>query len=170
MSELEQQPLTAERARELLDYDGDTGVLTWKTYRCGLAQAGFTAGTINCFGYRKIVIDRKQYLAHRLAWLISHGDWPEHEIDHINGERDDNRLCNLRDIPRHHNQQNQTKPQASNKKSQYLGVCWLESRKKWQASIWAKGKTKFLGHYDCEHAAHHAYVAAKRRLHPGGML
>lgn len=161
--------LTANRAKELLDYDKDTGQFRWKMSRSKQAKAGDVAGYISCYGYRKMMIDRKEYFAHRVAWLVSYGKWPKHEIDHINGERDDNRLSNLRDVPPALNKQNQTKPQSSNKTSKYLGVGWDQSRNKWRAQIYANGKTKFLGHYGCEDAAHRAYVAAKRELHPGGM-
>jgi hypothetical protein len=92
------QAPTRSEAEELLDYDRATGVFTWKVSR-GLASAGRLAGWVNECGYRVIFINSKGYKAHRLAWLFVHGAWPVYTINHINGMKDDNRICNLEDIP-----------------------------------------------------------------------
>jgi hypothetical protein len=87
--------LTAERLREILGYDPETGLFT-RLVRTGRIRAGEVAGTAHSRGYRSIVIDGRVYLSHRLAWLYVHGEWPPEQIDHINRNRADNRLVNLR--------------------------------------------------------------------------
>ena len=95
---MQHNPLTADRLRQLLDYEPATGVFTWKVNR-SIVKAGQKAG-VNPHGgdgYPRIGVDGQQCLAHRLAWLHVHGRFPDDEIDHINGIRSDNRLSNLRE-------------------------------------------------------------------------
>lgn len=93
--------LSAEYVRERLAYDPDTGALTW-LHNPSMPSAwngrwaGKQAGAVDGTGTRKISIDAKAYLAHRIAWLHSYGSWPAEQIDHINRDRSDNRLINLR--------------------------------------------------------------------------
>lgn len=91
--------LTAETVRALLDYSGDTGHFRWK-------ETGKPAGGLQDKGYRIIEIGGTPYYAHRLAWLYTHGVWPEADLDHINRNRDDNRIENLRDVSRSENNRN----------------------------------------------------------------
>jgi len=117
---------TPERLRQLLDYDPETGKLTWKardssqfTRSYGLCgprhqaavwsakNAGREAFTYtNEHGYRKGKVDRQVYAAHRVAWAIYYGEWPKQIIDHINGEKSDNRITNLRDVSNSVNMRN----------------------------------------------------------------
>jgi hypothetical protein len=89
--------MNAERARELLDYDPATGLLTWKISH-GAARKGKVAGSLRKTGYRSVVMDDKNYYTHRVCWLMTYGAWPEHTINHINGDKSDNRIENLEDI------------------------------------------------------------------------
>jgi hypothetical protein len=94
--------LTAEKVRELLDYDPLSGILTWRVDRTNgnnrvNAHAGDHAGSINSKGYICIGINGAYYLAHRIAWLWQTGEWPKEEIDHVNLVRHDNRWANLRE-------------------------------------------------------------------------
>lgn len=97
--------LTAERLRELLTYDPETGEFRWR-YTRGCRARGQIAGTVTCLGYLTIAIDGRKYKAHRLAWLHVHGEWPYPEIDHINRIKLDNRLVNLRRATRAENNAN----------------------------------------------------------------
>lgn len=157
--------LTADRLRDLLDYNSETGIFRWKVRVARRVRVGDIAGSADN-GYREIRIDYTAYRAHRLAWLYAHGVWPK-EIDHINGVMDDNRLLNLRDATKSENQQNQRRAQSNNKTG-LLGVSLR--RGKFQAQIMASGKNLHLGYFATAELAHAAYVQAKRRLHPAGML
>jgi hypothetical protein len=127
--------ITAERLREALHYDPETGSFTWRINRRAI-RAGNAAGTKKSNGYIQIRIDQKTYLAHRLAWLYMTGDWPPHTIDHSNTDVSDNRFRNLREATQSQNNGNAnlTKKNTSGRK----GVSWKKSRGKWVASIHQK--------------------------------
>lgn len=159
--------LTAGRLRELLDYDPDTGVFTWKISRRGRVKAGDVAGALRHDGYIQIGIDGRLHQAHRLAWLYVTGESPPSEIDHISCVRTDNRIANLRLATRSENQQNQSKAQKRNKTG-FLGVSPHQG--KFQAQIKVDGKVRTIGRFPTPEAAHAAYLEAKRQLHPFGTL
>lgn len=146
------------------DYDLETGVFTWKSPpKHRASYAGQPAGG-KAEGYVVLQILRHRYRAHRAAWFFVYGDWPKHEIDHINGNRSDNRIANLRDVPRGINAQNQRGPSKNNR----LGVKGVQPcGTKFAAQIHTKGETRYLGTYPTASAAHEAYLAAKRLLHEG---
>lgn len=157
--------LSADRARELLNYDPDTGRFTWRVNRGRLA-AGAPAGSTRKDGYVVLVVDRVKLLAHRVAWLMSHGVMPEGDVDHINGQPGDNRLDNLRDVSRRDNLQNRRTPQSSSKTGR-LGVTWDKRTGRWKSAIRVDGRCKHLGRFDDIEVAAAAYLAAKRIHHPG---
>jgi len=149
-----------ERVVELLNYDPETGVFTRKVRRRRFL-AGEVAGTLNGKGYIRIRIDGKDYLAHRLAWLVVHGHLPD-ELDHINGEPSDNRIINLRQATRQENVRNTG--MRVNNTSGYKGVCWGKSRGKWIATARdANGKSKYIGRFHNPEAASAAYEAYASR-------
>lgn len=114
--------LTHSDLVRLLDYNPETGLFTWKAKRCG-TKHGSVAGSIDpSHGYRRIKIDGHLYLAHRLAWFYVCGEWPAHEIDHIDRARANNRIANLRPATRSENQCN--KPRYSNNRTGAKGVHW----------------------------------------------
>ena len=159
--------LTADRLRELFDYDQTTGIFVRRIgVRGGLAGeiAGYVHSTL---GYRYIGVDRKVRLAHRLAWLYTTGCWPGNTIDHINGDRSDNRISNLRDVPHRVNCENRKAPKADTA-SGILGV--FRNRERWVAKIRIQGKQTNLGTYATREEASVAYLAAKRQFHKGNTL
>ena len=136
--------ITQKRLKEVLHYDSETGVFTWLVSSC--VKIGNVAGTTNSNGYIIICIDRKQYRAHRLAWLYVHGDFPDEDTDHINHIRGDNRINNIRCVSRQCNMRNAS--MKSNNKSGIVGVSWHKGACKWVASIRAEGHSIHLGTFD----------------------
>jgi hypothetical protein len=160
--------LTAARLRELLLYDPTTGIFHWRVSRKGTRRDGL-AGGVSAHGYVKIGVDRTgQQYAHRLAWLYMVGEWPTGEIDHINGDRADNRWANLREVTPRENKQNKRKPQRNNK-SGFLGVSISSNcPSRWIAQIkLPNGKNKSIGMFKTPEEAHEAYLRVKRAIHKG---
>jgi hypothetical protein len=140
------EELTFERANELLRYDAMTGKLFWKVNRGGTAKAGDEAGCKwerKHLIYRKIAIDGKHYLAHRICWLLYYGNMPKYAIDHIDGNGLNNKIENMRDVSTSGNQRNQR--MQSNNTSGVTGVFWHKQTEKWQALVRVNGKQKYLG-------------------------
>ena len=147
--------VTAQRLRELLEYAPETGLFYWRKQR-GRAGAGSEAGTSHSHGYRVIQIDGRRHYAHRLAWLDVHGEQPSQEIDHINRNRTDNRIVNLRQCSRPENARNVLTRNPSGFKGVHRG------RRKWEARIEVSGKQFYLGSYDTAAEAAAVYDAAAR--------
>ena len=159
--------LTAEQLRDLLHYDPETGQFTWKDSVKG-RMAGQRAGCLFDRGYRRVRVNYRFYAEHRLVWLYVTGEWPRHQIDHINGQRDDNRIANLRDVCRSTNAQNQRKAVTGSA----TGVLGVQRGYKGQfnAYISDSGRSRYLGTYPTPEEAHKAYLVAKRAIHPGCTL
>lgn len=156
--------LTAERARELFDYDPDTGDLTWKVSLSSRAPIGRVVNTRHGDGYYCVCIDRKMYLAHRIIWLIVYGKWPDKLIDHVNGNKCDNRLCNLRKAT--HSENGWNSGIRTNNTSGFKGVCKHHKCGKWLARIRiGNGVRKHLGLFDTPEAANAAYRRAAEEHH-----
>lgn len=163
---MKRNKLTQKRLKELLHYDPETGIFTWRKYRSYNAPTGSVAGTHNSNGYIVICIDRSREFAHRLVWLYMHGYIPECTIDHINRDRLDNRLENLREATRQCNARNIGLQQ--NNTSGIKGVTWDKSRIKWVAFIKVSGKHIPLGRYaDKSDAAMRRWEAEKEHGFPG---
>jgi hypothetical protein len=150
--------LTAERLREVLSCNPETGLFTCKVSR-GNIRAGSIAGIKRHDGYIRIYIDGRWYMAHRLIWLHAYGTWPEHEIDHVDGDKTNNRLCNLRLATT--SQNNANRPVHKNNKCGFKGVALY--RGKWRSQIQVDGKNHHLGYFDTAEEAHAAYVAAAEK-------
>lgn len=154
--------LTAERLREVLSYDPESGVFRWKI-PVHTPRPFSVAGGRQSNGYWRIKIFTRFYFAHRLAWLYVHGIWPAHQIDHINGVRDDNRIHNLREATSIENGQNRTT--NKNNTSGHDGVSWDKRHRKWQASIRAEKKRIYVGRFVHLSDAVTARKEAKSKLH-----
>ena len=158
--------LSQARLRELLHYDPDTGVFTWRVNVGSRAAAG---GHPNCRdknGYVLIRVDKRLYKAHRLAWLYVYGAWPAHGLDHINHIPSDNGIANLRDITHSQNMQNRGATKSS--KSGIKGVYWSDYKHKWVAQIRLNYAHYRLGAYATKEAAAAAYKQAALKLHTHG--
>lgn len=156
--------ISAERLREVLHYCPDTGVFT-RTDSRGGRYAGSIAGNVRADGYIRILIDRRSYLAHRLAWMYVHGGFPSGELDHADGVRSNNAITNLRQATRSENVHNR-KGANKNNKSGFFGVSWDKQKGRWVAQIKLGRKSFRLGFFDSPEVAHAAYLSAKSRLHP----
>jgi hypothetical protein len=159
--------LTAARLREVLHYCPDTGGFTWRFSRRGV-KAGSVAGSVSKEqGYRYICVDRRSYLAHRLAWLYMNGEWPAEQVDHKFGIRDDNRWSELRAANNTFNRQNMRAARHDNKSAGLLGVSIQRGNgdARYRARITTNGVEQLIGRFDTAEAAHAAYIEAKRRLH-----
>lgn len=159
--------VTAEWLRSILKYDPETGELRWRSNGWGERphKAGERAERKGNRGYARIAVLGHQLSAHRVAWAIAHGALPAGQIDHINGDKADNRLCNLRDATARLNSENK-RSAYSNSKTGLLGVT-PDRGGRYMARIFVEGRRRFLGMHDTPELAHQAYVQAKRELHPG---
>ena len=138
--------ITQKELKKELHYNKDSGVFTRVKDGIGKGnKKGNIAGTVNDAGYIIISIFNKRYRAHRLAWLYVYGEMPSKHIDHINHIRDDNRICNLRDVSHKNNHKNR-KLSIRNANGR-IGVFWDNDRKRWLASIRVDGKPIFLGRF-----------------------
>lgn len=179
--------LTADHVRSLLDYNPSTGIFIWKMRTADMFSDGNTSAEKNCSswnkkyagkepalpkrrGYPRIAVGlarksgkAKFVSAHRVVWLIIHGRLPINQIDHINGDRTDNRFCNLREATNSENAQNR-KLSIMNS-SGYTGVSWHKRKSKWVARVGINYRRMSLGNYDTPEEAYAAYLSAKKKLH-----
>jgi hypothetical protein len=165
--------------RELLEYDPQTGLFVWKPRAashfknetsCKRWNANFAnkpaLTSDNGSGYRQGTIFEKLYYAHRIAWALYYGEWPTDQIDHVNGNRSDNRISNLRAVTKEANGRNAAR--RKDNASGVTGVYWSDWRNKWQAYIRLQGKKRHLGYFNDIEAAASARKVAEREngYHP----
>ena len=152
---------TPEELRKLLRYEPETGKLFWRERTPDMFTEGKQSLEHKCSkwnscyankealkqtkndGYKRGLIWRQTYPAHRIAWAVFYGSWPSDQIDHINGVKDDNRISNLRDVT--HAENNKNKSMQSNNTSGVNGVRWNKADRKWRAFITVEKKFKYLG-------------------------
>ena len=135
--------ITQNELKELMEYDPETGVFTWKVSPNWAIKAGSVAGNTTHKGYRRITINGKEYRCARLAYFYMTGQWPKNEMDHINREPADDRWENLREFTS--TQNNRNRGSFKNNTSGHKGVCWMKQNNKWRAQIWVDNKFKNLG-------------------------
>ena len=155
--------LPVEYLRSILSYDPASGDLKWLVTRNSRVVSNMKAGSFAKNGYVVMTIDYGQYLAHRVGWALAHGSWPCGDIDHINGNRSDNRLSNLRDVPRSSNLQNQRRAHRDSAS----GLLGVRARRdgRFTATIMRNYKAYYLGTFSTPEEASAAYQAAKLRIH-----
>ena len=154
--------LTQSHLKEILDYNENTGVFTWKTPKKYGLKIGSKAGT-NENGYIAITIDSVKYKAHRLAWLYKFGKFPDKHIDHINKIRNDNSIKNLREANHCENGQNRLLNKTNT--SGYRNVCYSKTRDKWYASLRFKGKIVYSGFFDTAKEASIAVELKRKEIY-----
>lgn len=147
----------------LIEYDSKAGALFWKVRTtntfCGKVKknqqecdkwnymnAGRRVGSVDRRGYRNVYVSGYCFREHRVAWAIYYGSWPNGQIDHINGVRDDNRISNLRCVTSHENSRNQKRKTTN--RSGVTGVRRSRTRGRWIAEIWHNWKPIHLGTFD----------------------
>ena len=157
--------VTQERLKLLLDYDPQTGHFTWKTRTVkthfdviwNKRFSGKRAGHSHKMGYIVLCVERAKIMAHQAAWAYQSGDMPAGDIDHVNGIKSDNRICNLRVATRSQNMANTSR--RSSNTTGFKGVTMDRRTGRYIAAVHPNGKKRHLGVFDTAEAAHDAYVA-----------
>ena len=147
--------------KKYLKYDKETGKLHYLIAPSQRNSVGDEAGSISWSGYRVIRLKGFRYRSHRVIWFMVNGSWPKGQIDHINGDRLDNRIENLRDVPHVKNQKNMKV--ARNNSSGFTGVSLCFTAGKWKAQTGSRSNYKFLGRYNELSEAVKARVEAELR-------
>ena len=148
--------ITAEIARKYLRYDPGTGEFIRLIATAKRTKVGDKAGYLSGCGYRYLRLLGEVLKCNRLAWLMHYGEWPTQHVDHMNGDRSDDRISNLRQCSPLENAQNRISPKGAYK----------TKHGKYTASVTKDGKAHYLGRFSTESAARSAYVEAKLSLHP----
>ena len=158
--------ITQEELKTYLIYNPLSGNFFWRKQPSYKIPLGSIAGTYNDSGYIIIGILGNRYRAHRLAFLYMLGKMPKNQVDHIDGDRSNNRWKNLREVTPLVNAQN-VHGASKNNKSGYLGVSWSKQHQKWRANLYINKKQTHLGLFDTPEEAHACYLAAKAEHHIG---
>lgn len=160
-SKAKEANLTAAYLRSQLSYNPDTGEFWWITPK-QRRRMDRPAGSTQSGGYRhiRLTIDGKNldFFSHRLAWLYVYGVWPKSHLDHIDRNRSNNRISNLREVNASENNYNVSK--QKNCSSKFIGVSWSTRDKRWKSTIRHGGKRHSLGCFICEKEAAMAYNKA----------
>ena len=154
--------ITQDYLKSEFDYDSLTGVFTNRIARKH-SPKGAVSGGIGSKGYRRIKIGNVEYSAHRLAWMYVYGSWPSKLLDHIDRNRLNNAISNLREVSYSENRQNLGKIRTN--RSGFPGVVLHKPTGRWQSQIGCAGKKFYLGLFDSPETASKAYFAAKEKLH-----
>lgn len=156
--------LTHGQLTASLAYDPNTGLLTRLKAHCNRIKSGDEAGSVNGNQYKTVSLFNRRYQAHRLAWFHFYGTWPIGQIDHIDRNRTNNRINNLRDVGSVENSHNHSK--AVTNWSGFTGVSWHKKNCCWVAGIRADGHKHHLGSFKTRELAAAAYQKAKLIYHP----
>jgi hypothetical protein len=151
--------VTQQQLKEVLHYDPETGIFRWRFSVANRIKPWDVAGYNQGNGYLRVSINSKKQYLHRIAWLYMTGNWPDDEIDHIDGIRSNNSFLNLREVTSKQNKENQKL--AKNSTSGYRGVCWSKKDKRWFGHVIHNNKKYLAGYFKNKEDAIQA-VAAKR--------
>lgn len=147
--------------QDLLRYDPKTGLVYLKNGTKGRKKSvEQPLGSLTKQGYLQTEVKGKQYKVHRLAWLLHYGKWPDGQIDHINKNKADNKIENLR-CGNSVNQHNRDMPTGV---SNLIGAHWNTRKQKYTSSIKIDGAKHHLGYFNCPTAAHLAYMVRKKEV------
>lgn len=161
---MRQPSVTQAELKSLVNYNPDTGHFTWKFDRNWRAKAGDIAGHVNAItGYVELVINKKLYLCHRLAFLFMTGKWPKKETDHINNIRSDNRWCNLREAEISENRCNTRI--SKNNSSGFKGVYFDARQSTWYGQVRKNGKCHSTNGHSTADEANEAVKIIRQTLH-----
>lgn len=148
----------------LIELKEKTGEIFWKVKAGNKIIPGSKAGTMTKRGYLRVVVGGVRLSGHRVVWALHNGDWPpdDMEIDHINGDRVDNRPCNLRLCSPSQNRANAACYKGN---SGVRGVSWCKNVMKWHVRVMKNKKNILVGYFDCKQEAHQAYCKAAEEVH-----
>lgn len=155
--------ITYEELAEVLTYCPDTGIFRWNVDKGSRALKGSIAGTITPDGYVSISVNGRIYRAHRLAWLYCFREWPKDVIDHVNGNRSDNTLDNLREATKVQNSYNIKAHKDSG--TGVKGVYYNKANQNYRAQIRYSGRTISLGSFKTLEEAAEAYNKKALEIH-----
>lgn len=155
--------LTQRELKRLVAYDPETGCFTQRVRTSQRIKVGDRIGWKTMHGYHTANINKTAHRLHRLAWLYVYGEWPDGPLDHINNDRGDNRISNLRLSTPSKNAMN--RKCRSDSRSGIKGITWNEKEGVWRATIGINGKRKTLGRFSTAQEAHAAYCEAARLIH-----
>lgn len=154
--------MNADYYRQFVTYDPDTGLFR-RLKPGGKAKVGDVTGWAHNAGYVAITVQNNDVLAHRLAWLLMTGEWPSGVVDHIDGNRKNNKWSNLRDCTHAENCRN--RGAGKNSKSGIKGVSWHKASRKWRVQVGIGGRNVNVGYFDDIEQARTARDAATTRYH-----
>ena len=138
--------MTRDDIKHLFDWCPESGVLRWKSPTSNRVKAGDVAGNLDSKGYYRVGLHGAQYRLHRVIWLLAYGEWPKGEIDHIDGNRINNSISNLRCVSHKRNSRNCKL--SKNNTSGHIGITWHKKAGKWMASVSIDGRQQHLGLFD----------------------
>jgi hypothetical protein len=154
--------ISAQLVRSLFEYNAETGALTWKVSRGNRIKIGDAVRNIDSKGYLRVTIGQRQYRAHRIVWLYVNGKFPAGHLDHVNCDRTDNRLANLRECDAQQNVANRRL--NKNNTTGFKGVSLVTGGSSYMAGITYNRRRIHLGCFPTAEEAHAAYVAAAAKL------